>query len=111
MVLFSLPFFMNYYSNGRLLQLIECIESIKSDVKKKMMLRRACDRYTKVTRDGHGRNFLEPGSILEVISSQNSFGIRDSSLRWHRKIHHLLFLTWVQRIREFRSFPAARIYN
>ena len=37
--------------NGVLLQLIECIESIKSDVKKKMMLTRACDRYTKVTRE------------------------------------------------------------
>jgi hypothetical protein len=38
------PFFMDLLSNGRLLQLIECIESIKSDVKKKMMLARACDR-------------------------------------------------------------------
>ena len=35
---------MDLLSNGRLLQLIECIESIKSDVKKKMMLARACDR-------------------------------------------------------------------
>ena len=30
---------MDLKCNGRLLQLIECIESIKSDVKKKMMLR------------------------------------------------------------------------
>jgi hypothetical protein len=38
------------YSNGRLLQLIECIESIKSDVKKKMMCSDAYDSHTKVTR-------------------------------------------------------------
>ncbi len=57
MDLFSLPFFMEY-SNGRLLQLIECIESIKSDVKKKMMLTRARDPYTKVTRDGKRRNLF-----------------------------------------------------
>ncbi len=43
------PFFMDY-SNGRLLQLIECIESIKSDVKKKMMCSDAYDPHTKVTR-------------------------------------------------------------
>ena len=35
--------------NGRLLQLIECIESMKNDVKKKMMLHVACDACTKVT--------------------------------------------------------------
>ena len=56
-----LPFHFSWtcYSNGRLLQLIECIESLKSDVKKKMMLARACDRYTKVTREGWRRNFRE----------------------------------------------------
>jgi hypothetical protein len=42
------PFFMDY-SNGRLLQLIECIESIKSDVKKKMMCSGTRDPHTKVT--------------------------------------------------------------
>jgi len=41
------PFFMDG-CNGRLLQLIECIESIKSDVKRKMMMKRARDPYTKV---------------------------------------------------------------
>jgi len=41
-----LPFHFSWscYSNGRLLQLIECIESLKSDVKKKMMLAHASDR-------------------------------------------------------------------
>src|SRR5882724_11248396 len=38
-------------SNGAQLEVIEEIESIKSDVKKNMILARACDRYTKVT--GH----------------------------------------------------------
>jgi hypothetical protein len=43
--LFSLfHFSWTCYSNDRPLQLIECIESLKSDVKKKMMLARACDR-------------------------------------------------------------------
>src|SRR6266852_4585884 len=45
--------------NGVQLQLIECIESIKSDVKKKMMLPCAYDPCTKVTRDRWRRNFRE----------------------------------------------------
>ena len=58
--LFSLfHFSWSCYSNGRLLQLIECIESLKSDVKKKMMLTRACDPCTKVTSEGWRRNFRE----------------------------------------------------
>ena len=57
MDLFSLPFFMDY-SNGRLLQLIECIESIKSDVKKKMMYAGAFDRCTKVTIEHGEGNFV-----------------------------------------------------
>jgi hypothetical protein len=38
------PFFMDLLCNDRMLQLIECIESLKSDVKKKMMLTHASDR-------------------------------------------------------------------
>src|SRR6266853_3498971 len=45
--------------NGAQLQLIECIESIKSDVKKKMRLSRACDRCTKVTRRRWRRSFCD----------------------------------------------------
>ncbi len=56
MDLFSLPFCMDY-SNGRLLQLIECIESIKSDVKKKIGVVRSSDPYTKVTTDDRRRKF------------------------------------------------------
>src|ERR1700722_10462073 len=56
-----LPFHFSWtcYSNDRPLQLIECIESIKSDVKKKMMLIRACDPYTKVTGGHRRRKFRE----------------------------------------------------
>src|ERR1700722_12967108 len=56
-----LPFHFSWtcYSNGRLLQLIECIESLKSDVKKKMMLTRAYDPCTKVTREHSRRNFRD----------------------------------------------------
>jgi hypothetical protein len=57
MVLFSLPFFMDLLCNDPLLRLFECIESIKSDVKKKMTLTRACDPYTKVTEVKGARNF------------------------------------------------------
>jgi hypothetical protein len=46
------------YRNGLQLRLFECIESIKSDVKKKMMPADACDPYTKVTRESGGRNFF-----------------------------------------------------
>jgi len=56
MDLFSLPFFMDY-SNGRLLQLIECIESIKSDVKKKIGVARSLDPHTKVTTGDRRRKF------------------------------------------------------
>jgi hypothetical protein len=61
--------------NGAQLQLIECIESIKSDVKKKMMLSRACDPYTKVTRDRLSRNFCERERLrrsFPVFSSSRS---------------------------------------
>jgi hypothetical protein len=47
-VLFSLSILHGLY-NGRLLQLIECIESKKSDVKKKMMRSGTRDPHTKVT--------------------------------------------------------------
>src|ERR1700719_3589082 len=58
MVLFSLfHFSWTCYSNDRPLQLIECIESLKSDVKKKMMLARACDPCTKVTRERLEKKF------------------------------------------------------
>jgi hypothetical protein len=56
MVLFSLPFFMDI-SNGRLLQLFECIESTKCDVKKKITSKCACDPHTKVTIGVGGRSF------------------------------------------------------
>jgi hypothetical protein len=46
-----LPSIVHGLRNGVLLQLIECIESIKSDVKKKMMLACAPERCTKVTRE------------------------------------------------------------
>jgi hypothetical protein len=68
--LFSLfHFSWTCYSNGRLLQLIECIESLKSDVKKKMMCSRACDPCTKVTCEGWRRNFRECNSLLSKFSS------------------------------------------
>jgi hypothetical protein len=50
-----LPSIVHGLSNGVLLQLIECIESIKSDVKKKMMLTRALERCTKVTGEEKSR--------------------------------------------------------
>jgi hypothetical protein len=46
-----LPSIFHGLRNVVLLQLIECIESIKSDVKKKMMLICALERCTKVTRE------------------------------------------------------------
>jgi hypothetical protein len=68
---------MDYDSNGRLLQLIECIESIKSDVKKKMMLTRACDPHTKVTRHRAREIFFTGIIIRELFSSKSSLDIRD----------------------------------
>src|ERR1700682_1387495 len=72
MVLFSLPFFMDYATVVSC-TLIECIESIKSDVKKKIMPASACDRHTKVTRRRWRRNFL-PHS-----HGQSPFHAKDSS--------------------------------
>jgi hypothetical protein len=49
------------------LQLIECIELLKNDVKKKMMMKRAIVACTKVTGDHHSRSFarkiLSPGVL------------------------------------------------
>src|SRR5437867_3145688 len=57
MVLFSLPFFMDYATVFSC-ALIECIESIKSDVKKKIAPASACERHTKVTRQVKDEIFL-----------------------------------------------------
>jgi hypothetical protein len=46
-----LPSIFHGLRNVVLLQLIECIESLKSDVKKKMMLTCAPERCTKVTKE------------------------------------------------------------
>jgi hypothetical protein len=51
MDLFSLRLFIDQ-RNGVLLRLIECIESLKSEVKRKMTFACASDLYTKVTRAG-----------------------------------------------------------
>ena len=67
-----LPFHFSWtcYSNGRLLQLIECIESLKSDVKKKMMLARACDRCTKVTCERLAKKFSRLQASRSKFSRQ-----------------------------------------
>jgi hypothetical protein len=50
MVLFSLPLFMDHH-NDQLLRLIECIESLKSEVKQKMMCRERRSAVRKSLRD------------------------------------------------------------
>src|SRR6478752_2995316 len=86
MVLFSLfHFSWSCYSNGRLLQLIECIESLKSDVKKKMMRTRACDPCTKVTCEGWRRNFRECNSLCRTFPVQNLFDTRNLEFRYRRR--------------------------
>src|ERR1700674_5148921 len=60
--------------NGAQLQLIECIESIKSDVKKKMMRSRACDPHTKVTRGHWRRKFCEREQRLRSFFLHKIFG-------------------------------------
>jgi hypothetical protein len=45
------PFHYSWICNDRLLQLIECIESLKSEVKQKMMWKVKCNIGTKVTRE------------------------------------------------------------
>jgi hypothetical protein len=51
------PSFDGVCRNGKKLQLIECIELLKNDVKKKMMMKRAIVACTKVTEDHHSRFF------------------------------------------------------
>ena len=48
--------------NGAQLQLIECIESIKSDVKKKITSSCAFDPHTKVTATREKRNSAHPAA-------------------------------------------------
>ena len=97
--------------NDAQLQLIECIESIKSDVKKKMMLSRACDPCTKVTRDRSQRNFCQLKHHSRSFSSENSFGIPDSQLSRDQEKAITGSENAVLAFREFRYFPVARIYN
>jgi len=51
------PFFMDS-CNGRLLQLIECIESMKSDVKRKMMVRARVTYAPKSLAKENARTFF-----------------------------------------------------
>jgi hypothetical protein len=53
------------------LQLIECIESIKSDVKKKMMLICALERCTKVTRRQKRENCVTQQEQISISRQQN----------------------------------------
>jgi len=62
---------MDLKCNGRLLQLIECIESIKSDVKKKMTLQRHATHVPKSPRGRFAGNFL-CSSLLFVVGPKNS---------------------------------------
>jgi hypothetical protein len=57
------PFFMDLKCNGRLLQLIECIESIKSDVKKKMTLRKHATHVPKSLEPASAKLFL-PSNLI-----------------------------------------------
>ena len=66
--------------NGAQLQLIECIESIKSDVKKKMMLSRACDPCTKVTRGRCEKKISRTRASPAKFSSSENFVARSGSL-------------------------------
>ena len=67
------PLFMDYDATIDLLQLIECIESIKSDVKKKMMLSSASDPCTKVTgRSCEEKIFRDAIATEKFSSRQNS---------------------------------------
>jgi hypothetical protein len=50
------------------LQLIECIELLKNDVKKKMMMTRAIVACTKVTGDHHSRSFARKILSSGVLS-------------------------------------------
>ena len=71
--LFSLPFFMDYATVFSC-TLIECIESIKSDVKKKIMPASACDRHTKVTRQVKDEIFFRAATIIHPLHAKNSSG-------------------------------------
>jgi hypothetical protein len=58
--------------NDQLLQLIECIESLKVDVKKKMMLKWAFVACTKVTRDHRRRFFAREILYASIFAGENS---------------------------------------
>jgi hypothetical protein len=53
------------------LQLIECIELLKNDVKKKMMICRAIVACTKVTAEHHRRFFAGKISAMELCAAKN----------------------------------------
>jgi len=66
-VLFSLSIFHGLECNDRLLQLFECIESMKSDVKKKMM----CDGHA--THAPKSPSCLREENFLRYASSHSRF--------------------------------------
>jgi hypothetical protein len=110
MVLFSLPFFMDYATVFSC-TLIECIESIKSDVKKKIAPASARDRHTKVTREVRDEIFFRAATIIHPLHAKNSHGTHLSIAL------HTIMLAAPRcacvgaSIQPIQLFSALRIYN
>src|ERR1700693_1076084 len=104
MVLFSLPFFMDYATVFSC-TLIECIESIKSDVKKKITPRaRATD--TPKSPDGVREEiFFRAATIIHPLHAKNSnrthLSIALHTQRWHRRCG----FAWKPQFSQFNFSP------
>ena len=97
--------------NDAQLQLIECIESIKSDVKKKMMLSRAYDPCTKVTRDDFRRNFHQRNRHHQRFFRRKLFDASDFQLLSRQANASAVSRDVRSPFANFSLFLTARIYN
>src|SRR4029453_18618384 len=85
MVLFSLPFFMEI-CNSDLLQLIECIELMKNDVKRKMSPRVHSNDVLKSPTSDRSLNSIPHSWFTPIFFWSNCFGGMRCTLHVHS--HH-----------------------
>jgi hypothetical protein len=98
--------------NGLLLQLLECIESMKNDVKRKMVLHVRSNHALKSPRVTSQQKFFEHHFITPIPDADECKRSRNPAFRDARSIRSDGKLrTHLRRMPIFKPFIASHIYN
>jgi tRNA A37 threonylcarbamoyladenosine synthetase subunit TsaC/SUA5/YrdC len=98
-------------SNGVLLQLIECIERMKSDVKKKMMCTSANTHARKSPAESAAHFFLFAEKVFIFLRRKRPSALTVSSLSSYKNPIHGNSARELTTAPHFRLLGMARIYN